>query len=499
MRKAYQAFLKGISADLFSRIGAVLVTSSILSFLLFELLRIGGIVTNAYVGLITYMAFPLLFFIGLALIPAGWYRLKKKTGKSYRELAQTQFSAENVQAYETGSRIMRTILLLSLVNVIFIGGAGLRTLHFMDGPEFCGTACHTVMHPEWISYQESPHAHVRCVDCHVGEGVDALVDAKLNGMWQIISATFHLYEQPIPTPVHNLRPARETCEHCHWPDKFLGNRIITHVHYNTDEFSTPEYTTLMLKIGTGAEGMEEGSHWHVAETNEVRYASIDDERQEMIWVEREMEDGSVRRFTNTRLRSSGVTGEEHIRSMDCVDCHNRATHIYEYPDDAVDQRMQRGFYNLNLPFLKERVLGAIINEYPSVERAMVGIENHIRGYYRRDYSDDYSGWSESIDEAVAVTQAIYHRNIHPGMDVVWGSYPNHLGHRNSRGCFRCHNTNMVEESGERISMECTLCHSILAYESDVPFEFLRSSDEVDSTRQEIREYLHGEFRETSGL
>jgi hypothetical protein len=123
------------------------------------------------------------------------------------------------------------VLMLTILNLAIFGAASARMLHFMDSAKFCGTACHSVMNPEWVTYQQSPHAHVQCVECHVGEGMGALIDSKINGMWQVISLNFNLYERPIPTPVHNLRPARETCEKCHWPDFFIGNRVKTFPHY----------------------------------------------------------------------------------------------------------------------------------------------------------------------------------------------------------------------------------------------------------------------------
>ncbi len=192
-------------------------------------------------------------------------------------------------------------------------------LHFMDSAEFCGTACHSVMNPEWTTYQASPHARVACVECHVGEGVGALVNSKLNGAWQMVSATFDLYERPIPTPVHQLRPARETCEKCHWPSKFYGSRLQTRIAYENDEASTPRYTTLNLKIDAGAAG-DTGVHWHISPGKEVRYASVDDEREEMIWVESLQPDGNVRRFVNTapapaRATSSRRCSDDGLRRL----------------------------------------------------------------------------------------------------------------------------------------------------------------------------------------
>jgi len=361
----------------------------------------------------------------------------------------------------------------------------------MDEPVFCGTACHSVMHPEWTTYQDSPHARVKCVECHVGEGAEALVDAKLNGLWQIVSATFDLYDRPIPTPVHQLRPARETCEKCHWPDKFYGNRTKIFTRFSFDQPSTPSYTALSLKIGSG-QGERRGEiHWHVAEKNEVRYSSLRDEREEMVWVEvRKGEE--FWRYTNRRIAAAGEQHEEHLRTVDCVDCHNRATHIYEEPERAVDDRLVAGHLDRALPFIKREALAALTGSYGDSAAAMSGIRNAIAGTYARRFRTETAGMSESIDEAVATVQAAYRRNIHPRMNVTWNAYPDHRGHRNGGGCFRCHNADMVDAYGDPIAYDCTLCHSILSYGSDEPFAFLA---EPDSTRADfaMHAYLQGEF------
>ncbi|MDD5087168.1 MAG: NapC/NirT family cytochrome c [bacterium] len=495
MRRAYLAFLRGISANALSQTGAILATSAGLCFIGMELLRVAGIVTNAYVGLITYMALPLLFVVGLLLIPLGWWRWSRRAGRPIRELLSLRFAETDLAARAAGSRVLRTIVLLTLLNLIFISVVSIRTMHFMDQASFCGTACHRVMNPEWTTYQQSPHARVLCVECHVGEGTKALIDAKLNGLWQIISATFHLYEKPIPTPVHNLRPARETCEKCHWPEMFLGERTVNLTHYELDEVSTPRYTTLVMKVGTGKAGQEHGSHWHVAEANEVRYAAADARRMEMRWVEARQPDGSFRRYRNREFPPSTESSSD-VRTMDCVDCHNRATHIYEEPERAVDQRMARGLIDRSLPYAKKVALGALMGSYADTTSAVRGIEAHIRGFYREEYPHLLGPRGQEIDGMVETTLAIYRRNIHPYMGIRWGSYPNHLGHEGEGGCFRCHNPQMVDEEGISISMDCTLCHSILAYDEAEPYMYLFAAD--DSTagvRRHLIEYLRGEFWE----
>jgi hypothetical protein len=495
MVQRFLNLLRGLSAHWLGKLGVALATSSFLLFLFLELLRLLGVLTNTYAGLVTYMTLPLLFIVGLLLIPIGWQLTLKRTGLTSRELLDRRFDQKEVEARFIGSSVVGVILLLTLVNLVFLGGGSARMLHFMDSAEFCGTACHSVMNPEWVTYQASPHANVDCVECHVGEGAKALVDAKLNGLWQIVSATFDLYERPIPTPVHQLRPARETCEKCHWPEKFYGDRLKVIDHFAADSTNSATYSTLNLKVGSGS-GEEGSIHWHVALENEVRYASVDDEREEMIWVEWLQPDGKWRRYENKRLLGE-TSGEEYGRTLDCVDCHNRATHIYEDPDAGLDARFASGELDSDLPWLKREALGAILSGWQSYEDAQIGVDNHIRGFYRDEYPELSISKMESIDRAVESLQSMVARNLHPGMNITWGAYESYLGHRAEGGCFRCHHENMVDEAGVAIDYDCTLCHSILAQNSSEPFRYLMPLDEKDPERNQA-EYLREEFLRHGG-
>jgi len=474
----FVSFIEGISAHWISRLGVTLTTSSFIVFVFLEVLSLLGIFTNAYLGLITYIVFPTLFVIGLLLIPIGWWVMVRRSGKTSSELLSEKFSKDEVEGKTFCSRLFRIIGILTIANILFLTAASVRTLHFMDQPHFCGTACHKVMNPEWVTYQQSPHARVKCVECHVGEGLDALIDSKINGAYQIISLTFNLYETPIPTPVTNLRPARETCEKCHWPQKFLGNRLKTYVHYDFDETSTPRYNTLNMKIGTGEESHAKGSHWHVAERNRVNYLAADEKRFVMEWAEVRQEDGTLKRYSNQIVINQPQESSQSIRTMDCVDCHNRATHIYELPDLAIDDQISKGLMNRTLPYTKKESLGALIKSYSNKETGIQLIAVGLENFYRDNYPKAFQS-SLSLDSVVTVLRDVYHRNIHPGMNIAWGSYPNHIGHRKGPGCFRCHNPYMVDDEGNAISDDCPLCHSLLSFESDDPFRYMSPIDTTD--------------------
>jgi hypothetical protein len=505
----YIRFIEALSINRIGRLGVVLTTSSFITFLVLEAARFAGILSNAYIGLITYLSLPALFIVGLVLIPIGWSRRCKETGKTTRALIDEQFDAAQTTRGFFGSKVFLSVGVLTLVNVAFMGIASTRMLHFMDSAHFCGTACHSVMNPEWVTYQESPHARVKCVECHVGEGVGALIDSKVSGTRQMISIAFDLLERPIPTPVHNLRPSRETCEKCHWPEKFYGRRLETIARYKKDAESTPVFNTLSLKIDTGKAGDRSGIHWHVAGENQVRYASVDDEREEMIWVDVRRPDGGVKRYRNRSLAAAtedpdGAAEGDHAghkrkksrsseeRTFDCIDCHNRATHIYEDPNDAVDRRIELGLVDRTLPFIKREALAAVTANYPDETAAMDRIAKHLHGFYETEYPEIASERRDAVEGAVKALQDLYNRNIHHQMSITWNTYPSLIGHSRGGGCFRCHNPYMVDDEGKAVSSDCTMCHSILAYESEEPFAFVQPPDSASADFR-MHEYLLGEF------
>ena len=491
MLKRYLHFIKVVSNNWWGKLGVILATSSFITLIILELARLVGIITSSYAGLVTYLLFPALFVIGLILIPIGWFKLKKQTGKTFEELLNQEFDKDDISASFLGSKLFRYMVIFSIINIVFLLAISSQMLGFMDSAKFCGTACHSVMNPEWVTYQQSPHSRVACVQCHVGEGAGALVDSKLNGLWQMVSVTFDLLERPIPTPVHQLRPARETCEKCHWPDKFYGSRLKTIAHYDLDEANTPKYSTLNLKIDVGRKNRRSGIHWHIATKNEVRYVSVDDKRKDIIWAEAIQPDGSYDRYINQTLTGI-MTSPTDPRSMDCVDCHNRATHIYENPGNAIDKKIYDGLINASLPFIKREALKAISSGYPDKNSGLEGINNHILGFYQRQYPELVRTKTFVIDSAITALQEIYSRNIHPEMNITWGTYASHIGHTGTTGCFRCHNNNMVNKDGNTISSDCALCHSILSDKQKTPFQYLTVPDTSD-VNYEMHKYLRDEF------
>jgi len=332
----------------------------------------------------------------------------------------------------------------------------------MESTAFCGTACHSVMQPEFTAFQRSPHARVDCVDCHIGPGADWFVKSKISGAWQLVAVAFDLYPRPVPTPIHNLRPARETCEQCHWPEKFVGDKLRVSTHFEEDETNTETKTALLLKVG-GIQGRESrGIHWHVDPQNRIRYLS-DASRETIYDVELSLPDGSK------RVYRKGDAPEDAVwRDMDCVDCHNRPTHIYRQPEDEVDLALDEGRIDRNLPFIKREALKELLIEYDSHEAARDGIANAIDAFYSTEYPEVHSGQAAAIEAASGQLGDIYTSNIFPTMNVYWDTYPDHIGHESSPGCFRCHDRRHRTEDRERISKDCETCHTVLAEREENP-------------------------------
>jgi formate-dependent nitrite reductase cytochrome c552 subunit len=294
------------------------------------------------------------------------------------------------------------------------------------------------------------------------------VKSKLSGAWQVVSVTLGLYERPIPTPVHALRPARDTCEACHWPAKFHGDRLNVKTIFAEDEGSTERKTVLLMHVG-GAEhdaGAPRGIHAHVAPGVTVRYLS-DPGRETIHTVESTYPDGRVRLFT-TAASPKERPPPDAWRTMDCVDCHNRASHQFRLPGPEVDLALASGRIDRSLPFVKREAVKALRVEYPSHDAARAGIERALLDFYRTQDPGRFQAREPGVRAAAAALADVYARNVWPSMRIGWGTYPSLRGHEEAPGCFRCHDDEHATAEGVKISQDCELCHAVLAQEEENP-------------------------------
>jgi hypothetical protein len=335
----------------------------------------------------------------------------------------------------------------------------------MESTEFCGTTCHTVMQPEHTAHQRSPHSRVKCVDCHIGPGADWFVKSKLSGAWQVVSVAFDLYPRPISTPVHDLRPARETCEQCHLPSKFVGDRLVVKTQFADDEENTELKSVLVMKIGGQRGDASHGIHWHVDPNIQIRYRS-DEKRETMYEVELTDEDGNVKLFVGPEAGEADA--DIAWRVMDCVDCHNRPTHIYRMPEYEIDQALAADQLPRSLPYLRREGVRALKAGYSSADEARAGITGALQAFYRESYPDQAAERATEIAAAGAQLTELWAANVFPKMNVDWGTYPDHRGHMVSDGCFRCHSDEHETADGEAIPQDCFECHALLAIEEESP-------------------------------
>ena len=340
----------------------------------------------------------------------------------------------------------------------------------MDSANFCGTTCHTVMAPEYSAYQNSPHSHVACVECHIGPGAGWFVRSKVSGLRQVVAVTLHTYSRPIPSPVKYLRPARETCEQCHWPQRFTGDKFLVNTSYKDDERNTPQTDVLLLKVGGRTWQGSVGIHGHhLADGARIRYISTDPERQTIPVVYYTDDKGKTTEFDATDAKPSQqqLDKGEH-RTMDCIDCHNRPTHQFDLPENAVDKQMSLGHISPELPYIRKKAVEVLKVNYPTRDVARQNIAAEFDNFYRSNYPQIYQARRTLVQQAGDEVTAIYLRNIFPDMHVTWGVHPNNLGHNDSPGCFRCHDGSHTSADGQTITNDCNTCHQVLAAGEENP-------------------------------
>jgi len=418
---------------------------------------------NPYVGILAYIILPAFLILGLLIVFAGMIRERN------RRRREAPDSVARFPRIDFNDAKTRGVFLVAVLGGFFFLVASLlgsyQAYHYTDSDEFCGKACHSVMHPEYTAYSRSPHSRVGCVQCHIGSGATWYVKSKLSGAYQLYSVVAKKYPKPIPTPVANLRPAQQTCEQCHWPGKFFGAQMKVFNHFGYDEANTARETRMLIKTGGGspALGVTTGIHWHMNIGNEVTYIASDRQRQAIPWVQlRNRQTGKVTEYVaeGAALTPAQIATMPR-RVMDCVDCHNRPTHIYEPPDRAVDGQLLAGTIDRSLPFVKQKAVEVLSKEYPSTPAALASIAKELDTYYRTDHGAVHAAQKASIDRSIRSVQEIYRTNIFPEMKVDWKTHPDNRGHFYSAGCFRCHDNLHKSADGKVISKSCDLCHSVV--------------------------------------
>lgn len=442
--------------------GAALATVSFGTILFLTLVELLSEKSPAYIGIVSYIIVPVILVIGLLIMPFGYLREKKRLKKGIP-------ASRIVFTFDLNETRHRRALLVfgttTLILLLFTAYGSYRTFEWTESVEFCGTTCHSVMEPEHTAYQNSPHARVKCVECHVGAGAGWYVRSKLSGAYQVYSVIVKAYSKPIPTPIHNLRPAQETCEQCHWPSHFSGEKKYVNTYFKSDEQNTRWTLGLLMKIGSGTSGRipTSGIHWSMSITNEITYGATDNQRQVIPWVKsRNKKTGEVTEYVSTEISEplEEIKKMEN-RRMDCIDCHNRPSHIYRPPVRIVDQSLASNNISTELPNVRTASIQAIMEPYQTTASAMDSIPILMENYYKEKYPSVFAAKHSLIVQGSEELKMQFQKNIFPYMKVNWKAYPNNIGHMTTLGCFRCHDEKHVSKTGKVISKDCNICHTLL--------------------------------------
>jgi hypothetical protein len=258
-----------------------------------------------------------------------------------------------------------------------------------------------------------------------------------------------------------LRPSRDHCESCHWPSAIHRDSITVKKHYAADAESTETQTRLVLHTAMNEvrEKKTQGIHWHIV--NDVEFIATDPQRRNIPWVQIRKADGTSTTYVDAK---TPLTPEEQAklkpRRMECFDCHNQVGHPAKNPAPSVDKAIALGRIDRALPNVKARSLALIEQAskmYGPREELAPKFEKLIADSTPRDQPADQKPMEEKFAREM---KTILLDSSFSVPDLSWKSFPNHTGHADFPGCFRCHDGKHMNEAGEPIRLQCTLCHDL---------------------------------------
>ena len=417
---------------------------------------------NPYMGILAFVIVPSVLLSGVVIAAFGvWreHRLERAGKPQDRHFPVVDL---NNPQHRAG---LAVVSIGSLALILFSSFGSFKAYEHMESDNFCGQSCHTAMEPEYTLYANSPHAKVGCVQCHIGSGAGWFVRSKLSGSYQLYAVLFDKISRPIKTPITNLRPAQETCEQCHWPKQFYSAKLRSITYFTSGEKSTKWELDLLMNIGGGNKeaGPTNGIHWHMNIGNKVTYVPTDESRQTIPWVRSEGPDGTMLTYRSTETKLSAEDSAKNpARRMDCIDCHNRPSHIYTPPARAVNHLMTLGSIDPSLPSAKELAVFVLETPYSTAQIGVDSIKLAIEEFYAANFPAVLTTRRKALDQMITQVQGFYRKNYFPLMKADWKSFPNNIGHMYFLGCFRCHDGKHVAENGKVLSKDCNVCHAILA-------------------------------------
>ncbi len=353
-----------------------------------------------------------------------------------------------------------SLVLAGLILFILAGAAW----EYTGSNEFCGTTCHT-MPPEYIVFQRSPHASVKCVECHIGRTyIAGQAFRKAGEISHVVAMITAEYE----TPIHakSMRTAKETCEKCHNPRKYSPPSLQEIRRFDAERNNRPQTTYLAVETGGGTfkENLGTGIHWHIENKVEFVYTDEPYAQQEIPWVRvTYAATGKSRVFVDIDAdvpADFDVQNPERLETMDCITCHNRIAHPFRSPETALDDYLARGLIDPTIPYIKKYALEVIKRPYPTVEEGKQAILGLVE-YYQLNWPDYYRDHVETVYHSVRNLAKLYEEElVFPTMDFTWEAHPSNLGHLESPGCFRCHDGKHLDAAGQAIPANCSTCHSV---------------------------------------
>ena len=416
---------------------------------------------NPYLGIIFFLLLPAVFIAGLVMIPIGLLARRKKLQKAGQIPAEFPKIDLNDRIFRHGLDI---VLVATVVNLLVVSVASYRGASYMDSPQFCGQSCH-VIHPEYTAYKISAHSHVDCVACHIGSGASSYFAAKVNGTKQLVEVSFDRYPTPIPSPVESLRPARDICEGCHTPARFVGEKLLVKSSFADDEKNTETQTVLVLHLG-GRDSLSNLKGIHGVHLGHIEYIATDPTRTSIPWVQRQNPDGSQTVYAASATGGAVPQGERRV--MDCIDCHNRAAHTFVTPEDALNRAMVEGAVSPDLPWVHKEGMELLKATYSNEAEARAKIPAQLEEFYRTQHPEVLTSKAALVKTAGEQLVVLYSQNVFPFMKVTWGTHPNHIGHMSYPGCFRCHDGDHAAKDGTSITQDCAACHNLLVVDEAKP-------------------------------
>jgi len=417
---------------------------------------------NVYMEIFTYVVVPGFLIIGLILIAVGMIIRRRNQRKGIESTGKNIFIFNLKESKTRNALIIFISVTILFVLSTIIGSY--EAFHYTESNEFCGKLCHKAMSPEYTTYQYSPHASVKCVDCHIGNGVNWFVKAKISGVRQLFHYVTSNYDKPISTPIDALRPAAQTCEKCHWPQKVYTHKLNDFRYFLRDSANTEWEMALDMKLGasTKLSGTTKGIHWHDDPDVEVQYKT-NAKHDTIFWVKYiNKKTGEETVYEDEEYKkSSADLAKLSTRSMDCMDCHNRPAHEYRSPGYYLNNLFASGKISTSIPWLKNVSMFALKGKFSTRDSAILGLKNKIVSIYEKKYPEIYKKYEKEIAAATTVITNEYLANSFPEMRISSSNYPRHIGHLESAGCFRCHNDRQKSAQGKVISKDCYKCHDFL--------------------------------------